>query len=68
MRISNANENSMKIDISILEANNEKDCPPPPPLSPNPPRDDSHWLSSNTDDCPKDPPRDGSHWRVGAKN
>lgn len=66
-RISKANENSMKIDMSILEANNE-DCPPPPPPSPNPPRDGSHWLTSNTDDCPKDPPRDGSHWRMGAKN
>lgn len=66
-RISKANENLIKIDMSLLEANSKKDCPPPPPPSPNPPRDGTHWLTSDTDDC-KDPPRDGTHWRMGAKN
>ncbi|WP_157444095.1 MULTISPECIES: hypothetical protein [unclassified Chryseobacterium] len=68
-RISKANENLIKIDMSLLEANTKKECPPPPPPppSPNPPRDTSHWLTSDTDDC-KEPPRDTSHWKMGAKN
>lgn len=67
-RISKANENSIKIDMSSLEANSkEKECPPPPPPPQNPPRDSSHWLTSSTDDC-KEPPRDGAHWKMGAKN
>ncbi|MCD1117109.1 hypothetical protein [Chryseobacterium turcicum] len=66
-RISKANENSIKIDMSLLEANSKEDCPPPPPPPQNPPRDSSHWRTLSTDDC-KEPPRDGSHWRMGAKN
>lgn len=66
-RIYSANENSLKIDMSLLEANKEKECPPPPPPSPDPPRNSTHWRVSSNEDC-KEPPRNGTHWRMGAKN
>jgi hypothetical protein len=67
-RISKANENLIKIDMSLLEANGTaKECPPPPPPAPDPPRNGTHWRTSGTDDCTTTP-KIGTHWRMGAKN
>ncbi|AZB29050.1 hypothetical protein [Chryseobacterium balustinum] len=63
-RISKANENLIKIDMSLLEANGTaKECPP----SPDPPRNGTHWRTFGTNDCTTTP-KIGTHWRVGAKN
>lgn len=53
----NTSYSNEPITINQLQA--DEDCP-----KSDVPRDGSHWIISNNDDCTSDVPRDGSHWII----